>query len=204
MMVNSQNFIDSGILELYVMGKTDELQNQEVLMMAAAHTEIFEEIVAIEISLEKYALVHGVELDITIKPFVIATIDFTERLKNGELPTFPPLLNEYSSLNDYSPWLNRPDMFLPVDFEEIHAKIIGYNEEALTAIIWLKNGSPAEIHDDEFEKFLIVEGTCTITIDNEDFYLKSGDVLSIPLYKEHFLRVTSSVPCKAILQRIAA
>ena len=203
-MLTPQNFINSGILELYVMGKTDELENKEVLMMASTHIEVFEEIVAIEISLEKYALVNGVELDITIKPFVIATIDFTERLKNGELPSFPPLLNELSILKDYLPWLNRSDMALPTDFEEIHAKIIGYNEEALTAIIWLKNGSPSEIHDDEFEKFLIVEGTCTITIDKEDFYLKSGDVLSIPLYKEHFLRVTSSIPCKAILQRIAA
>lgn len=203
-MLTPQNFINSGILELYVMGKTDELENKEVLMMASTHIEVFEEIVAIEISLEKYALVNGVELDITIKPFVIATIDFTERLKNGEPPSFPPLLNELSILKDYLPWLNRSDMALPTDFEEIHAKIIGYNEEALTAIIWLKNGSPSEIHDDEFEKFLIVEGTCTITIDKEDFYLKSGDVLSIPLYKEHFLRVTSSIPCKAILQRIAA
>ena len=203
-MLTPQNFINSGILELYVMGKTDELENKEVSMMASTHIEVFEEIVAIEISLEKYALVNGVELDITIKPFVIATIDFTERLKNGEPPSFPPLLNELSILKDYLPWLNRSDMALPTDFEEIHAKIIGYNEEALTAIIWLKNGSPSEIHDDEFEKFLIVEGTCTITIDKEDFYLKSGDVLSIPLYKEHFLRVTSSIPCKAILQRIAA
>ena len=203
-MLNPQNFIDSGILELYVMGKTNELENDKVLMMAATYAEVFDEIVAIEISLEKYALIHGVELDITIKPFVIATIDFTERIKNGELPTFPPLLNELSNLKDYLPWLNRSDMVLPVDFEEIHAKIIGYNDEALTAIIWLKNGSPSEIHDDEFEKFLIVEGTCTITIDKEDFYLKSGDVLGIPLYKEHFLKVTSSVPCKAILQRIAA
>ena len=202
-MLNPQNFINSGILELYVMGKTDEVENQEVLMMAATYAEVFDEIVAIEISLEKYALVHGNELDITIKPFILATIDFTDRLTNGEIPTFPPLLNENSNLENYSSWLNRSDMVLPKDFEEIHAKIIGYNDEALTAIIWLKNGSPAEIHDDEFEKFLIVEGTCTITIDKEDFYLKSGDVLSIPLYKEHFLKVTSVIPCKAILQRIA-
>lgn len=203
-MLSPQTFIDSGILELYVMGKTDQLETKEVLMMAAAHVEVFDEILAIEISLEKYAVVHGLELDITIKPFVLATIDFTDRLKNGELPTFPPVLNERSTIETYLPWLNRPDMVLPLDFEEIHAKIIGYNSEALTAILWLKNGSPVEIHDDEYEKFLIVEGTCTITIDNEDFYLKSGDVLSIPLYKEHFLKVTSSIPCKAILQRIAA
>lgn len=203
-MLNPQNFIDSGILELYVLGKTTEAENAEVLMMSANFTSVFNEIVAIELSLEKYALLHSVPLDITIKPFILATIDFTERMGNGELPGFPPLLNTTSGIEDYAQWLNRSDMVLPIDFEEIHAKIIGYNKEALTAIIWLKNGSPVEIHDDEYERFLIVEGTCTITIDNEEFNLKSGDVLSIPLYKKHFLKVTSSIPCKAILQRIAA
>lgn len=203
-MLHPQKFIESGILELYVMGKTDELENSEVLMMSDTYPEVFNEIVAIEISLEKYAKIHGVEIDISIKPFILATIDYTERMQNGELPEFPPLLNANSNLNDYASWLNRSDMVLPVDFEEIHAKIIGYNEEALTAVIWLKNGSPAEIHDDEYEKFLIVEGTCTITIDNEEFNLQSGDFLSIPLYKQHFLKVTSNIPCKAILQRIAA
>ena len=203
-MLNSQNFIDSGILELYVLGKTDEIENKQVQIMAAAYIEVFNELVSIETALEKYALGNGVKVDITIKPFVLATIDFTERLQSGELPSYPPLIHKYSNIEDYLPWLNRSDMILPNNIEEIHAKIIGYNKEALTAIIWLKNGSPTEIHDDEYEKFLIVEGTCTITIDKEEFDLKSGDILSIPLYKEHYLKVTSTIPCKAILQRIAA
>ncbi len=203
-MVSPQDFINSGILELYVLGKTNYAETEEVIMMSANFSKVFNEIVEIEISLEKYAQSNGIALDVTIKPFILATIDFSERMQNGELPSFPPLLNSTSILDDYLPWLKRADMVLPVDFEEIHAKIIGYNEEALTAIVWLKNGSPAEIHDHEYESFLIVEGTCTITVENEDFYLKSGDVFSIPLFKEHFLKVTSGIPCKAILQRIAA
>ena len=203
-MLNPQNFIDSGILELYVLGKTSLIENEEVVIMSVRYPKVFEEIVAIELSLKKYALTNGIAVNVSIKPFVLATIDFTERLQNGELPSFPPLLNINSNIDDFSPWLKRPDMVLPLDFEDIHAKIIGYNQEAITAIIWLKSGSPVEIHDDEYEKFMIIEGTCTITIDNEDFNLQAGDVLSIPLYKEHYLKVTSLIPCKAILQRIAA
>lgn len=203
-MLNPQNFIDSGILELYVLGKTNLIESEEVIMMSNRYSEVFEEIIAIELSLEKYAMTNGVTVNVTIKPFVLATIDFTERLQNGELPSFPPLLNINSKIDDFSPWLIRSDMVLPLDFEEIHAKIIGYNQEAITAIIWLKSGSPVEIHDNEYEKFMILEGTCTITIDQEDFNLMAGDVLSIPLYKEHYLKVTSLIPCKAILQRIAA
>ena len=61
-----------------------------------------------------------------------------------------------------------------------------------------------EVHDDEFEKFMVVEGTCTITIEENKHELHPGDFLSIPLYKNHFVKVTSDIPCIVILQRIAA
>ena len=43
-----------------------------------------------------------------------------------------------------------------------------------------------------------------ITIENEVHYLKTGDYLQIPLNVGHNLVVTSSIPCKVILQRVAA
>jgi mannose-6-phosphate isomerase-like protein (cupin superfamily) len=64
--------------------------------------------------------------------------------------------------------------------------------------------SPAEIHHDEYERFLIVEGTCDITIEKKVHHLKSGDFLAIPLFANHTVKVTSNIPCKAILQRVAA
>ena len=48
-----------------------------------------------------------------------------------------------------------------------------------------------------------MEGTCTITIEDEIHQLVPGNVLSIPLYKNHTVVVTSEIPCKVILQRIA-
>ncbi len=60
------------------------------------------------------------------------------------------------------------------------------------------------MHTHELEKFLILEGTCDITIEDEVYSLKAGDFLSIPLYNKHDVKVTSLNPCKAILQRIAA
>lgn len=60
------------------------------------------------------------------------------------------------------------------------------------------------MHINELEKFLILEGTCDITIEDEVYSLKAGDFLSIPLYKKHDVRITSLNPCKAILQRLAA
>ena len=150
-------------------------------------------------------MAHAITPDVTIKPFLIATIDYTERLQNGEAPTFPPLLHEGSSLSDYSEWLNRADLALPNGLnEEFHAKIIGYTPEATTAIIWLKHGAPIEVHENELERFMIVEGTCDIIIGEEVHQLAAGDFLAIPLHQPHSVKVTSAIPCKLILQRVAA
>ena len=74
----------------------------------------------------------------------------------------------------------------------------------ITAVIWIGQMAPDETHDDEHEKFLILEGTCDITVGNDVHHLKAGDYFAIPLHKTHMVKVTSDVPCKAILQRIAA
>jgi mannose-6-phosphate isomerase-like protein (cupin superfamily) len=60
------------------------------------------------------------------------------------------------------------------------------------------------VHDNEFEKFLILEGSCTITIEEEAHHLVPGDYLAIPLHKSHQVTITSEIPCKIILQRVAA
>lgn len=193
----------SGLLELYVLGATSPAESTEVELMAAADPAIRLEIEAIEEALEAYAMEHAAAPNPVIKPFLLATIDYTERLKGGEPITMPPVLNKNSIIEDYSPWLNRSDLLVPGD-NAIFAKIIGYTPEAVTAIVWIKEYAPHEIHDHEFEKFLIVEGTCDIVVGDEVHALVPGDYFAIPLHKNHQVKVTSTIPCKVILQRIAA
>ena len=152
----------------------------------------------------KYSEAQAPEIDPTVKPMLLAIIDYTERLKSGEIPSFPPELNENSGIADFKEWINRADMTLTEDFEDFQAKIIGFEPAKTTAIAWLKFGSPEETHHSEYEKFLILEGTCDIRIDGKVHSLVPGDYLIIPLYLKHDVRVTSETPCKVILQRIAA
>jgi mannose-6-phosphate isomerase-like protein (cupin superfamily) len=203
-MKNIKKYIDSGILEAYVMGTTSPVEASEVEQLIEEFQEIREEIQSISEALEIYAQAHVIAPDPTIRPFLMATIDFTERMKKGEQPASPPLLHEGSKVSDYNEWLNREDMILPEDFSDLHAKIIGYTPGALTAIVWIKDIAPQEVHEHELEKFLIVEGTCNITIGGDIHQLVAGDYLSIPLYKNHDVKVTSAIPCKVILQRVAA
>jgi mannose-6-phosphate isomerase-like protein (cupin superfamily) len=203
-MDNFSKYIESGILELYVLGLTTEAESIEIEALAEKHEEILKEIEKITQTLEIFSESKAPPLNPTLKTFLLATIDYSERIKNGEIVSFPPVLSKDSRADDFSQWLCREDMALPEDFREAHAKIIGYTPQMTTAIVWLRTMSPPEIHTDEFEKFLIIEGTCDLTIGEKTYQLGPGDYLDIPLHIEHKVIVTSDTPCKFILQRIAA
>ena len=203
-MENIKKYIESGILDLYVLGIASEQEKGEIEKMAASYPEVQEEIENISKAIEGYAKQNSVLPSPTIKPFLMAVIDYNERIRNGEQPSFPPVLNSNSKVSDYDQWIKRNDIQLPENFKDFHAQIIGLTTEVTTAIIWISEMAPEEMHKHEREKFLILEGTCDLTIEDEVYQLKAGDYLSIPLYKKHHLKITSSIPCKAILQRIAA
>jgi mannose-6-phosphate isomerase-like protein (cupin superfamily) len=199
-----QEYINSGVLELYVLGMTTEEENIEIAELAVENIEIKNEIEAIENALQYTAETVAPEISPATKAMVMATIDYTERLKNGEEYIVPPLLNENSKIEDYQTWIDRENMQVSEDYDTIDAKIISASPEAATIIVWLKHGAPIEVHDKEYEHFLIVEGSCTITIGNDVHNLMPGDYLSIPLYIGHSVEVTSELACKIILQRVAA
>ena len=202
-MLSNKEYIESGILELYILGITSEDETKDVEMMASSDPAIQQEIISIRESLEGYAMANAIDPNPIIKPFLLAIVDYTERLKAGEPVSIPPLLNENSKITHFDSWLNRTDM-VSSDTNSMYAKIIGYTPEATTAIVWLKDYAPHEVHDNEYERFLIVEGTCDIIVEDQVNHLIPGDYFAIPLHKNHLVKVTSSIPCKVILQRVAA
>lgn len=196
-------FIASGLLELYVMGAASPEDSQEVEAMAAAHPEVRQELDQLQQSLQQYAQAHAVKPRSTVKTLLMATIDYMERMASGELPSSPPIITPDTQIRDFEPWLSREDAVLPANAEGIYAKIIGYTPKATTAIIWVKEMTEPEVHHDEYERFLIVEGTCTITAGETMRDLKAGDFFAVPLHTNHLFKVTSDIPCKAILQRLS-
>lgn len=203
-MFNAKDYINSGILEMYVLGIASDEQCKEVEEMAETHKEIRDEIERISGDIESYASMYAIKPSPTIKPFLMATIDYSERLKNGEPLSFPPQLNKNSKISDFKEWISRKDMVLPSNFEGLFAKIIAYTPQMTTAIVWIKEMAPDEVHDNEHERFLILEGECDITVGNETRHFKPGDFFQVPLHKTHKVVVTSEIPCKIILQREAA
>lgn len=203
-MTNVKEYINSGILEMYVLGNTNLEETNDVNEMAHLHEEIRIEIEEITNTLILYSADTTKKLSAGLRPFVIAVVDYTERLKSGEPVTVPPTLSQNSKVDDFKEWTDRIDMFLPEESGDMYAKIIGFTPQATTAISWVKTISATEVHDNEYERFLILEGSCEVIIGDEKHQLVAGDYLEIPLHIGHSLIVTSSIPCKFILQRIAA
>lgn len=201
--MSNKAFIDSGILELYVLGIATFAEQQEVEWRAKTALVIREELDAIGKSLEAMAMKQSIAPDPIIKPFLLATINYMNRIANGEQADEPPLLHPFSTISDYDAWLKRPDLVYN-GTELVFAYIIGNTPKVTTAIAWLKEMAPQEVHDNELESFLIVEGTCDIVVDGSVNSLVPGNYFTIPLHKDHFIKVTSQIPCKVILQRVAA
>ena len=197
-------FLESGVLELYVMGIASPEEIQEVEQMAQAYPEVRQEIALIERGLEEYALLHAVEPKATLKANLLATVDFIESINKGEPMTEAPLLTPASKKEDFAFWLTNPEFERPAEFDGVYAKLISANLKANTAIVWIKELTDQEIHHNEYEHFLILEGTCDFYIGEEMHHLVPGDYLRIPLHTPHIAKVTSPIPCKAILQRVAA
>lgn len=59
--MNVKNYIESGILELYVMGKLSDTEVREVEQNIAQHPEIKAEVDAIEAAIEDYAMLHQIQ-----------------------------------------------------------------------------------------------------------------------------------------------
>ncbi len=201
-MKDLSDYIASGILELYVMGATTPEETQEVEELAIIYKEVRAEIEEITASLEKYAESHAVQPKATVKPLVLATINYMGRMQQGEEPSHPKPLSETSVVEDYAMWLNRPDMQEPEVLDDIVLKIIAADDKSVTGIVWIKDYADYEVHDKEYERFLIVEGACDILAGENVYHLQPGDYYSVPLHTPHMVKVTSQVPCKVILQRV--
>jgi mannose-6-phosphate isomerase-like protein (cupin superfamily) len=200
-----EEFIASGILELYVLGLTTALEDAEVDQMLELYPQqLGQEIQDICTIQEGLAFAGAIAPDPIIKPFLLAKIDYMDRMMAGEAAAEPTELSPLSKITDYNEWLDRDDMFLPADAGDVHAKLIGVTPKIISAIVWIKAMAPQEVHDDEYERFLIVEGTCDIQVGENIHPLVAGDFFQIPLHESHTVTVTSMVPCKVILQRVAA
>lgn len=90
-------YIESGILELYVLGQLSATECSEVEEMAAKHLEIKAEILAIELAMETYALQNAIEPSVNVEEKLFAALNINETENSVIEPKIVPL---YDNVND--------------------------------------------------------------------------------------------------------
>ena len=93
--MNIQAYIESGILEEYVLGTVSSQEKQEVECMSHIYPEIKEELMRTESALEQYALKHQTPPPASLKETLFAQMNFdevTEEPESTELTSAEPTL----------------------------------------------------------------------------------------------------------------
>lgn len=88
-------YIESGILELYVLGQLSAQECNEVEAMAAKHAEIKAEILAIELAMESYAVENAITPSIDLENKILAQLNPTKVDK-----VEPKIVPLYEGTND--------------------------------------------------------------------------------------------------------
>ncbi|ATP58766.1 hypothetical protein CPT03_21000 [Pedobacter ginsengisoli] len=83
-------YIESGILELYVLGQLNAQEHAEVEAMASKYPEIKQEIEAIEIAMEQYALQNAIQPSADLERKILDKIGATES-REETIPVAEPI-----------------------------------------------------------------------------------------------------------------
>lgn len=192
--MNLQTYIESGILELYVLNMLDETTNAEVREMILRFPELAEETASIEKALENYALQNAIEPSADLKRKIEQKLFGSDEIlsKNEIIPI--------SELSDYHKWYDLVTAHFPHALQaENFAELIAENDGLKQLLVVSSFDIEEESHADEYESFLILKGRCKCTVDNHVFYLEPGGYTQIPLKTNHRVEIIDG-PVMAIVQ----
>jgi mannose-6-phosphate isomerase-like protein (cupin superfamily) len=192
-------FLNSGLLELYLIGKLDQEEVLLVNQMRVAHPEVVAELASLEAFFEREALQHAVKPDSRFDEkmqslFLNLEIEQVMQLSDTPLIT---------SFSDADAWFEMISPLLPQgNFEGRFEKLLRNDDQVMQALVITPEGVDEEVHEDMHESFLILKGTCICTIGNETITMGPGSFMQIPLNQPHTIAVASKSVI-AILQHVA-
>ncbi|MEJ7557526.1 MAG: anti-sigma factor [Pedobacter sp.] len=88
-MEEGKAYIESGMLELYVLGQLTAQEQTEVQAMASNYPEVKQEIGDIEIALERYAVENGIKPTVGLEKRIFDQIGITETVPQHETKVIP-------------------------------------------------------------------------------------------------------------------
>jgi mannose-6-phosphate isomerase-like protein (cupin superfamily) len=196
--LNLSAYIESGILELYVLDLLDDTERAGVERMLATHQKIRDELTLIQQHFEDYANVNRIEPPLPLRDTIVDSILNLQKEKEMKLDDLP-IINQHS---DYKNWLRLASgLNLAPLVNGKFEQVLRNDEHILQVFVIAETDIEEETHENEEESFLILAGQCRCTIGNKVKLMGPGDFMKIPLYEPHDVSlVTTQVT--AILQRI--
>jgi len=140
-MNNITAFIESGLLELYVLGIATPEEEEMVEQMALLNPEVVKAMESFSDKLEQSAMRSAIGPPDMLKAGFFASIRALAEAEEEKKTWQPPFLNANASISDFSKWLNDPAFSSPAVLEDIYAKVIFSNEQLTTLIVWIKKGT---------------------------------------------------------------
>jgi mannose-6-phosphate isomerase-like protein (cupin superfamily) len=197
--VNIQEYIDSGILEQYCLCILTDDQVREVDAMRSEYPEIEAEVTEIESSLYGYVSAVAQKPSAELRHEIWSTLENLNKEREIDLSDLP-VINKYT---DHNAWLGIVKPFIPAHLEEDRiVRVLRETDDIVQMLLVSKTDFVNEVHVEEYESFIILEGECECTVGEKVFRLQAGGFTEIPLHTSHDVRILTP-HVTAILQRIA-
>lgn len=195
--------IASTLLIDYVLGECSEAERREVEMAATYFPEVAAELDSLR-WLDAALVVCG-----SVTPPASAKTRFTAFMDEAEMPAngwslIMPSLTAASTPENFASWIDRVKPASINPDQNLNVVPLEADKSMLTMFVVVKEGLDEEVHLDSIERFLVLEGSCYIEMAHETIYLSQGEYFSVPKFTPHKVIVTSEIPCKLIVQQVAA
>ena len=180
-MMEQQNYLQSGNLEAYCLGLLTPEEVEELRLMCSRYPKVKQELEAIEIALETMALQAAITPPHELKERLLKKLGLEQPVRL-DLQNLPVITEQ----TYYGDWLNALAHLIPKDPADVIVFQPLTQTPALThSLVYTRMSIPEETHDDLIESFFILEGSCRCMVDGQEYVLKPGDFLEIPLYVNH-------------------
>lgn len=186
----------------------DETKNllYDLIFSVDGHSLNDQDIELVESGLIEYAKAYSVDPPVELKQTILDRINkLNDQLTHSHPIDLqaPPMLDEHSNWLDWQ-YAVEP-IVAPESYDNIYLHPLESNETRDLFLAWVKEYVPEEVHYDLIESILILEGSCECLITAEDgkqskVRLGPGEFITMKLGETHDIKITSSIPAKAILQ----
>ena len=90
------------------------------------------------------------------------------------------------------------EIIAPADLENIHVVKVASDKNASDFVVFVKQQVPLHKHVSHSESIFVLEGTGTFRLGDKTLSIGPGDYVKVPEGTPHSLKVTSTIPLKAL------